>query len=287
MEHTVRTYEKLSQYTKGFAKGAYNLMFLIGAPGQSKSTILRESMVREHLWVEGNVSAFKLYQRLYDYRDKPLILDDVDSAFRDRELVRLLKCLCQTEDSKTVSWNTDNRRLDLLEIPNEFRTKSKVCIIANEWQTLNRHVGSLTDRGILIKFEPTPREVHAKAKTFFKDKEILDFFEQYLPCLDEISLRLYTRAAEIKASGVDWREPAMESIGLREVVIYQELIHDRSFVTQTEREMVFMKRTGLSRPMFYDAKKKYENMAAVLPKLPSKKKGVPSPQREREVAVAN
>jgi hypothetical protein len=36
--------------------------------------------------------------------------------------------------------------------PQEFRTASPVVIIANEWQTLNRNVAALEDRGHLVFF---------------------------------------------------------------------------------------------------------------------------------------
>ena len=53
----------------------------------------------------------------------------------------LLKCLCQTEDEKAVAWHSDARSLERQRIPREFTTKSRVVIISNDWQTLNKNVG--------------------------------------------------------------------------------------------------------------------------------------------------
>ena len=45
----------------------------------------------------------------------------------------LLKCLCQTEEEKTVAWHSDARSLERHGVPREFTTKSRVVIIANDW----------------------------------------------------------------------------------------------------------------------------------------------------------
>jgi hypothetical protein len=46
--------------------------------------------------------------------------------------VRLLKCLCQTEDEKTVAWHPDARSLERQRIPRAFTIKSRVVIISND-----------------------------------------------------------------------------------------------------------------------------------------------------------
>ena len=69
--------------------------------------------------------------------------------------MRLLKCLCQTEEEKTVAWHSDARSLERQRIPREFTTKSRVVIISNDWQTLNKNVAALQDRGHVLLFQPT------------------------------------------------------------------------------------------------------------------------------------
>ena len=44
--------------------------------------------------------------RLWECRDEPVVIDDVDSLYADRAAVRLLKGLCQTEARKTVAWES-------------------------------------------------------------------------------------------------------------------------------------------------------------------------------------
>ena len=64
-----------------------------------------------------------------------VVIDDVDALYADRSGVRLLKCLCQTEEEKAVAWHSDARSLERQGIPREFTTKSRVVIIANDWKT--------------------------------------------------------------------------------------------------------------------------------------------------------
>ena len=62
---------------------------------------------------------------------------DVDTLYADRSSVRLLKCLCQTEEAKVVAWHTDAKSLERQGILGEFTTKNRVVIISNDGKTLN------------------------------------------------------------------------------------------------------------------------------------------------------
>ena len=117
-----------------------------------------------------------MYEKLYRHRDNFVVIDDVDSLYADKSGIRLLKCLCQTEDEKTVAWHTDARSLERHGIPREFTTKSRVIIICNDWRTLNHNVAALQDRGHVLVFQPSAAEVHAQAGEWFKDEEIYAWF---------------------------------------------------------------------------------------------------------------
>jgi len=147
-----------------------------------------------------------MYAKLYKHRDQFVVIDDVDAFYADRSGVRLLKCLCQTEEEKAVAWHSDARGLERQGIPREFTTKSRVVIISNDWRTLNRNVAALQDRGHVLLFQPTAAEVHEQAGKWFDDKEIHEWFAANLHRVREPSLRHYVRARELKAAGMDWTE---------------------------------------------------------------------------------
>ena len=67
-------------------------------------------------------------------------------------------------------------------------------IISNDWQTLNKNVAALQDRGHVILFQPSASEVHAQAGKWFEDEEIYGWFAANLHRVREPSLRHYVRA---------------------------------------------------------------------------------------------
>ena len=135
-----------------------------------------------------------------------MVIDDVDALYANRAGVRLLKCLCQTEEEKSVAWHSDARSLERQGIPREFTTKSRVVIISNDWKTLNKNVAALQDRGHVLLFQPGAAEVHAQVKRWFDDDEIYQWFGANLHRVREPSMRHYVRARELKGAGMDWTD---------------------------------------------------------------------------------
>ena len=148
------TYKRLGQYLIAFAQGHFHLLILVGAGGLAKSRSVRAVLSGTGCWIEGNATPFGMYAKLYRHKDEFVVIDDVDAIYADRSGVRLLKCLCQTEEEKAVAWHSDARSLERQGIPREFTTKSRVVIISNDWQTLNKNVAALQDRGHVLLFQP-------------------------------------------------------------------------------------------------------------------------------------
>ena len=166
------SYERLEQYLRAFAEGHFGLLILVGDGGLAKSRSVQAVLNGRACWIEGNASPFGMYVKLYRHRDQFVVIDDVDALYADRSGVRLLKCLCQTEEEKSVAWHSDTHSLEPQGIPREFTTKSRVVIISNDWKTLNKNVAALQDRGHVLLFQPDAAEVHRKAGTWFDDPEI-------------------------------------------------------------------------------------------------------------------
>jgi hypothetical protein len=176
----VTSYRRLNQYVEAFANGHLNLVILTGAPGLAKSRTARERLGERACWIEGNATAFGMYAKLFTCRDQLVVIDDVDSLYANARCVRLLKCLCQTEEEKRLAWHTAAAGLEKAGIPREFSTKSRLLIIANDWQMLNRNVAAVRDRGHLISFQPSPAEVHGHVQSWFNDQEILEWYDSHL-----------------------------------------------------------------------------------------------------------
>jgi hypothetical protein len=206
--------------------------------------------------LEGNTSPFGLYCELWRNRNRLVVLDDLDGLCASRDGIRLLKCLTQTELHKSVSWYTDAATLSREQIPQQFHTTSRAAIIANEWQTLNRNVAALEDRGHLVIFEPSPLEVHLRTAGWFWDQEIFDFVGERLHLIREPSMRHYVAAWELKQAGMAWRSLLLSRCLAGAELLVAQLKADSEYATQAERVRAFIAKGGGSRSTYFNLAKK-------------------------------
>ena len=200
MQIEVKKYADLRRYVKAFAEGEFTLLFLIGSPGISKTSIVKK-VIPENKAVYVNaaqITPFRLYQELYYNKDKTFVLDDCDQLWSDRGAIRLMKALCQTEPERTIEWGTTTTQLDRAGVPFKFRTKSRVVIINNRWKSISEHVESLADRGLMINFEPPAPEVLRECGQWFKDKEVLGMVKENLKYVESLSMRHLHHARQMK-----------------------------------------------------------------------------------------
>ena len=197
-----------------------------------------------------------MYAKLFRHRDEFVVIDDVDALYADRSSVRLLKCLCQTEEEKAVAWHSDARSLEP-RIPREFTTKSRVVIISNGWQTLNKNVAALQDRGHVLHFEPAAIEVHKEAGRWFDDAEIYEWFGKNLDRVREPSLRHYVRAGtQGGRHGLDCgaRRRGREE-GARLVA---ELLESKEYASTAARVAAFVRQGGGCRATFFNHRRRLQ-----------------------------
>lgn len=251
----IRSYKELEAFVDAFSTGSINLLIIVGEHGLAKGTTVRRKLAGDTCWIEGSATAFGMYLQLYQHRDEVVVLDDVDGLAGDKKAVNLLKCLCQTEPTKSVSWPTAARELKKEGVPRQFMTCSRVVIISNDWRTLNRNVAAVEDRGHTLVFEPTALEVHHKTAEWFDDPEILDWFSRHLDRIDSPSMRLYYRARELKQSGLDWKMllPLRTENPRKRIAI--EVLSDESLTTAEERAAEFARRGGGCRATFFNYKR--------------------------------
>lgn len=249
----VRSYARLQEFISAFACGHLNLLILIGDPGLAKTRMVKEALGEDVCWIQGNCTAFGLYQELFRKRHhRFVVIDDVDSLYSDRVGVRLLKALCQTEPEKSVAWHSSARSLEKQGIPTVFSTSAKVIIVSNDWKTLNRNVSALQDRGFVLHFQPTAEEVHREAGRWFTDAEVYGWFGKHLHAIRELSLRHYVRAAMLKQAGMDWRAVVPIPFPNPRVRLVAELRADERFATQESRVREFIARGAGCRRTYFN-----------------------------------
>jgi hypothetical protein len=250
------SYDRLEAYLAAFAQGHFGLLILVGSGGLAKSRSVRAALAGGGCRIEGNATPSGMYAKLYRHRDEFVVIDDVDAPYADRSGVRLLKCLCQTEEEKAVAWHSDARSLERQGIPREFVTKSRTIIIANDWKTLNRNVAALQDRGHVLMFEPSAEEVHRKAGTWFDDQEIYAWFGANPHRMREPSMRHYVRARELKAAGMDWTEVLAAEVENKRERLAAELLASNAHDSTAAQVKAFVERGGGCRATFFNYRRR-------------------------------
>jgi len=253
------TYEELWQFVDAFAKEKLNLLILVGPAGTAKSQSVQAAIGDKACWIEGNATAFGIFTKLWKHRDKLVVIDDVDSLYADRAAVRLLKCLCQTNPVKTVQWNTAAVGKDAEGVPKEFQTSSRVCIIANDWKTLDANTAAVQDRGHLVFFEPTAVEVHRQVAEWFDDEAIFDWFGEHLHLIPNPSMRNYVRAAELKNAGIDWVQVLLSDAVPKKALLISKLRADSRFKEERDRVKAFSEAGGGGKTTYYKWKARLQN----------------------------
>ena len=139
-----------------------------------------------------------------------------------------------------------------------------VCVY---WQTLNKNVDALQDRGHVLLFEPGAAEVHRKVGTWFDDPEIYEWFSANLHRVREPSQRHYARARELKAAGMDWTEVLAEEAENRRARLAAELLASRAYPSTAARVRAFVEQGGGCRATFFNYRRRLDggNRAAGAP----------------------
>jgi hypothetical protein len=214
-------------------------------------------------WISGQATPLGIYMQAFEHRHQPLVLDDVDGLYADRSGIRLLKALCQTEPTKTLSWHTATPILKRQRVPPRFTTTSRVALVGNDWKTLNADVAALEDRGHVLVFEPTALEVHRQAAGWFWDQEIFDFVATYLHLIAQHSLRMYRKAWELKQAGLDWRRAVLSRCLTGPAFLVAQLKADPSFPSEAARVRAFVSAGAGCRATYFHHAQKLRPVADV------------------------
>lgn len=266
------------------AKGRFRLLVVISAAGLQKSRNMRAAVGEEVAWISGHNSALGLYRDAWHNRDRDLVLDDVDGLSSTG--VHLLKSLCQTDIVKTLTWNTASQILAAEGIPRRFTTRSRIAIIANEWEFINTHVAALTDRGHLVFFEPTPLETHLRTADWFYDQEVFDFIGARLHLFRDLSMRLYVKAFEAKKAGLDWRHEVLSRCLTGPALLVARLKADPNFATEEDRVKAFTAQGGGCRATYFNHAKELAPLCEP-PRVELKNTAPPREEPSEEMGLMN
>jgi hypothetical protein len=262
------TYSQLDLYLAKFAAGELGLVLLLGRHGTGKSECVRRALgissiepengAPAHdrvLHIEGHMQPYGLYHSLWEFRDQPVVLDDLDRLYADGDCVRILKPLCNTERVKRITWLT-NLTLTAEDVPPAFTTRSSVILIANEWRTANPNVRALEDRAIILHFHPSNAEMHRRVGEWFDDAEVYAFLARVVDAAPTLSMRHYTKGSQLRRAGLDdWRSSLLQMVlPDPQLACVLALQYEPAFPVEEERVARFVKVTGCSRATYFRIK---------------------------------
>ena len=258
---SVSSYDDLERYIEKVADRSLDLLLLLGRPGTGKTERVRQVIRRAcgdaALHVEGHAQPFGIYRGLWEHRDQPIVLDDVDKLYSNPESVRLLKPLCDSRPSKRVCWISNATR-QAGGPPSAFETNSPVVLISNESRTLNANVRALEDRAIIVSFEPSNTAVHQEVANWCEDDVVYEFLGRHLGLVPFVSMRWYAKGQRLRRAGFDdWQISVLQMMcGNRELATVAALVADPCFQSEKARIEAFRRDTGMSRASYFRFKRR-------------------------------
>lgn len=265
---SLTTYPQLDLYLAKFAAGELGLVLLLGRHGTGKSESVKRALGMslsanapsataepEVLYIEGHMQPYGLYRHLWEHRNRPVVLDDLDRLYADADCVRILKPLCNTDRIKRITW-LSNLTVNTGAIPASFATTAHVILIANEWRTVNPNVRALEDRAIILHFDPSNQEVHRRVGEWFQDREVYEFIERIMTVTKALSMRHYCKGSQLRRAGIsDWRNSLLQMVlPDPRMACLVALQYEPALASEQARLDRFLAETGYSRATYFRMK---------------------------------
>ena len=233
IEELRQKFQDLQDLTKACKRGDIRAMIVSGPPGVGKSFGVEQELSKTDLMhqisgdpkhikyevVKGAMSALGLYCKLWKFKDKDkvVVFDDCDSILFDDLSLNILKAALDSNKSRTISWNTDSRKLKEEGIPDSFQFKGSAIFITNikfdnvRSKKLKDHLEALESRCHYVDLTiDSVRDKMLRIRQVIGDgmlddykisdemkEEIVKFVDDNKDRLREVSLRTVLKVADL------------------------------------------------------------------------------------------
>lgn len=234
-------FEILSDLTVGATTKNIRAITVTGAPGVGKTYTVerilgeaKESRNIQYEIVKGAVSAVNLYKLGYRNRKagSVIVLDDADSIFNDEDALNILKVLCDSSETRRVSWMKESQALIAEDIPQTYEFNGSMIFISNlDFQTfvdegkskyaqhfeaimsrslyLDLRLHSRDELGVWIEHVATSGQLFRReGLTEVQGKAVLSFLRDNRQELRELSLRTLIKASQLVKTNKQWEKMA-------------------------------------------------------------------------------
>jgi hypothetical protein len=264
---TVTTYKEFEKYLRGMARGDFPFLWIVGRPGICKSRSIERALEGQNVCIlkAGQLTPIVFHEQCFRNLQLPVVLDDAEHLADNPVGAKQISALGEHEGVKELSYATAGTYLQKQGVPATFRTRSRLCIIANRWTP---H-GALQSRAMLVYFDPPPCEIHIQVGTFFTDQEVYDWIGTVLHLIDGLDVRMYNKAKQMKAAGVDWRKWILDTYCHDAIThVVQDIEADPEYRTREARAKRFKELTGQSRATYFRIVKRLKQRGQLEPIKP-------------------
>jgi hypothetical protein len=216
-----------SQFVQLLHKGAINSFIMTGSGGIGKTTNVTETLEKlglredkpeqsgDYLVIRGFSTPRALYETLYDYNDKILILDDADSVFKDPLGANILKHALDDKKERIITWGTTKESDDY---PNRFVYTGRVIFISN--LSINNFPQAIVSRSQKVDLTLTTEEKVEVIGEVFKKmnlandvyKDVFEFVKTYANDAKDLNVRSAASLITLRENfGTDWKRIAKYS----------------------------------------------------------------------------
>lgn len=233
-------FDVLDELTSAVTCGEARSLIVSGPAGLGKSYSVEKSLSVwdpnevNHTFVKGFVRATGLYKMLYQYREagQVIVFDDADAIFFDDNALNLLKAVCDTTETRKVSWLAETNMIDSEageRIPRSFTFDGSIIFITNldfdqlieRGHKLAPHLEALVSRShyidlamksrndYLIRIRQVIKQGLLNNLTLDERNDVIDFIESNSSILRELSLRMAIKLANVrKTNPINWKRTA-------------------------------------------------------------------------------
>lgn len=189
--------------------GKSKSLFVSGPGGLGKSYTLDQVVQylgftedNEYIKIKGHTAAFALYKELEQHKDKVIVFDDCDDAFKDSTSANILKAILDSYPRRRVSW------LSKANSGSTYFDFTGSCIFLSNIPK-DKVADSILSRSLIIDLYMTPKEViermeHILPTTQFgttltidEKIEVLKVLDKYKFTLTNLNIRTLEKALEV------------------------------------------------------------------------------------------
>lgn len=221
--NVAQRFDFMEKAAKMVALGIVPSSVISGASGMGKSytimQVVKNAMLVEHrdfIKIKGFITPKALYRILYEWSDKLIVLDDIDSIYRNENSMNLLKGALDSDKVRKISWLAEGAKPE--DLPDSFDFKGRCIFITN--RDKDDIEEALVTRSVMVNVSMTNVEKVTRIEEIIDSVrpddsmdvklEVLDFLKENNAHSETLSIRTFERLVDVrKTFPDDWKDAAL------------------------------------------------------------------------------